>query len=167
MRIVHEGRGGYVELDDGRYPIEHVEGGRFSIHYVAGKHPNPEHLAALQRLAQAEPEKWFLETRAGSSLEAAPAPGTLRQRIAELLRSDELTAHEISQRAGVSERDVAEHLRHLEHTFERGPERLRTLAPHCIACGFVFEARRKHARPSRCPHCKSERLSPPRFRLTR
>lgn len=167
MRIVHEGRGGYIELDDRKYPIEHIQGGHFAIHYVAGKHPNAEHLAALQRLAQTEPEKWALETRGSSSHDATPAPGTIRQRIAELLRSEELTAHEISQRAGIPERDVAEHLRHLEHTFERGPERLRTLAPHCIGCGFVFEARRKHGRPSRCPHCKSERLSPPRFRLMR
>jgi predicted Zn-ribbon and HTH transcriptional regulator len=99
--------------------------------------------------------------------DAASAAGTVRQRIAELLRGEELTAHEISQRAGVPEREVAEHVRHLEHTFARGPERLRTLAPHCIACGFVFEARGKHTRPSRCPRCKSERLSPPRFRLAR
>jgi predicted Zn-ribbon and HTH transcriptional regulator len=167
MRIVHEGRGGYIELDERKYPIEHVEGGHFSIHYVAGKHPNPEHLAALKQLVLEHPEKWAIEMRAGASPDAGLALGTIRQRIAELLRGEELTAHEISQRAGVSERDVAEHLRHLEHTFERGPERLRTLAPHCIACGFVFEARRKHARPSRCPHCKSERLSPPRFRLMR
>jgi predicted Zn-ribbon and HTH transcriptional regulator len=93
------------------------------------------------------------------------ATQTVRQRIAELLRAEELTAHEISERAGVAEREVAEHLRHLEHTLHQGPERLRTKAPHCIACGFVFEARQKHSRPSRCPQCKSERLSPPSFRV--
>jgi transcriptional regulator len=105
------------------------------------------------------------EGRGGPS--DAPAPGTVRQRIADLIRAEELTAHEISQRASIPEREVAEHLRHLEHTFAHGPERLRTTAPHCIPCGFVFETRRKHSRPSRCPRCKSERLSPPRFRLTR
>lgn len=60
MHIVHQGRGGYIELDDRRYPIEHVEGGHFSIHYVAGKNPIAEHLAALQRLVDAEPGKWAL-----------------------------------------------------------------------------------------------------------
>jgi predicted Zn-ribbon and HTH transcriptional regulator len=93
------------------------------------------------------------------------ATQTARQRIAELLRQEELTAHELSERAGVPEREVAEHLRHLEHTLHRGPERLRTTASHCIPCGFVFEARQKHSRPSRCPQCKSERLSPPSFRV--
>ena len=90
---------------------------------------------------------------------------TLRQRIAELLRQEELTAHELSQRAGVAEREVAEHLRHLEHTLSHGVDRLLRAAPQCIECGFTFEARKKHSRPSRCPRCKSERLSPPRFRI--
>jgi predicted Zn-ribbon and HTH transcriptional regulator len=99
--------------------------------------------------------------------DAAPeATQTVRQRILELLREEELTAHEISQRAGVREREVAEHLRHLEHTLRHGAERLRALAPECLACGFRFEARQKHSRPSRCPRCKSERLSSPRFRVT-
>jgi transcriptional regulator len=94
------------------------------------------------------------------------ASQTARQRIAELLRGEELTAHELSQRASVPEREVAEHLVHLEHTLRHGAQRLRTAAAHCIACGFVFEARQKHGRPSRCPRCKSERLAPPRFRIT-
>ena len=100
------------------------------------------------------------------SAEAPAATQTVRQRFAELLRTEELTAHEISQRASVPEREVASHLRHLEQTLKQSGERLRTLAPECIACGFAFEARQKHSRPSRCPRCKSERLSPPRFRVT-
>jgi hypothetical protein len=101
----------------------------------------------------------------GGKADGPGANQTTRQRIAQLLREEELTAHELSQRAGVPEREVAEHLRHLEHTLSHGAERLRTLAPHCIPCGFVFKARQKHNRPSRCPRCKSERLSPPRFRV--
>lgn len=97
---------------------------------------------------------------------APAATQTARQHIAELLRAEELTAHELSQRASVPEREVADHLRHLEHTLKSGGERLRTTASHCIPCGFVFEARQKHSRPSRCPRCKSERLSSPRFRIT-
>jgi hypothetical protein len=68
MRIVHEGRGGYIELDNRRYPIEHIEGGRFAIHYTAGKRPNHEHLSALQRLVDTEPGKWAVESNAGPGL---------------------------------------------------------------------------------------------------
>jgi predicted Zn-ribbon and HTH transcriptional regulator len=99
-----------------------------------------------------------------SSERAAPAAvQTVRQRIAEALRGEELTAREISERARVPEREVAEHLRHLEHSLKQTSERLHATAPSCIQCGFTFDAR--HRRPSRCPRCKSERLTPPRFRI--
>lgn len=98
---------------------------------------------------------------------AQEATQTVRQRIAELLRGEELTAHQISQQAGVQEREVAEHLRHLEHTLGHSAEHLYVLAPECVACGFRFAEREKHSRPSRCPRCRSERLSPPRFSIRR
>jgi transcriptional regulator len=98
--------------------------------------------------------------------DATATTQTVRQRLADLLRTEELTAHELSQRAGIPEHDVAGHLRHLEHTLTQTSERLRTLAPFCIQCGFCFEQRAKHTRPSRCPRCKSERLAPPRFCIT-
>jgi transcriptional regulator len=96
-------------------------------------------------------------------VDAASSGQTVRQRIAELLRAAELTAQEISRQASVAERDVAEHLRHLEHSLSQSGERLRVLSPHCVKCGFVFGEREKHGRPSRCPKCKSERLSKARF----
>jgi predicted Zn-ribbon and HTH transcriptional regulator len=102
-----------------------------------------------------------------------PAPAdvestsTVRERIAQALRSAELTAREISERASVAERDVAEHLRHLEHSLSHAGERLHTSAPHCIQCGFEFTSRDRHSRPSRCPQCKSERISPPSFKIVR
>ncbi len=57
MRVVHEGRGGYIEIDDKRYPIELVERGHFSIHYVKGRNPkHAKHLEALERLVREQPE---------------------------------------------------------------------------------------------------------------
>ena len=95
------------------------------------------------------------------------ATQTVRQRILELLRGGALTAHEISGQARVAEREVAEHLRHLEHTLSHSDERLLTTVPQCVKCSFSFEHRERHGRPSRCPRCKSERISPPRFSITR
>ena len=91
------------------------------------------------------------------------ATHTVRQRIAELLRSSELTAQQISKQAAVAEREVADHLRHLEHSLSHGGERLLALPPRCVKCDFAFDNREKHGRPSRCPRCKSERLSKARF----
>jgi len=98
---------------------------------------------------------------------SAEATSTVRERIAEALRSAELTAREISVRASVQEREVAEHLRHLERSLSHTGEQLHTRAPHCIKCGFEFSQRERHSRPSRCPQCKSERISPPSFKVVR
>ena len=106
-----------------------------------------------------------------SSKHPAPAnvesSSTVRERIAEALRAAQLTAHEISQRASVEEREIAAHLKHLDLSLVHGGEQLRTCAPHCIKCGFEFVNRERHSRPSRCPRCKSERISPPSFKIVR
>jgi len=64
-RVVHQGRGGYVEVEGTRYPIEHIEGGAFSVSFP-GKNRHrrlAQHLEALEALARAEPGKWAIERR--------------------------------------------------------------------------------------------------------
>jgi uncharacterized protein (DUF2345 family) len=65
MRIVHEGRGGYIELDGERYVIEHVEAGQFCIHASNGSRTSKrqEQLEQLRQLARDEPERWTLQER--------------------------------------------------------------------------------------------------------
>lgn len=70
VTVVHEGRGGYVEIRGRRYVIEHVEGGRFCIHFPSGRRASD--LEALEVLCASEPEKWWIErqpsrTATGSS----------------------------------------------------------------------------------------------------
>jgi predicted Zn-ribbon and HTH transcriptional regulator len=90
---------------------------------------------------------------------------TAREAIAGALREGVLTARDVSARVGLPEREVAEHLPHLERSLVHGRERLIIVPPECMKCGFVFEQRERHSRPSRCPKCKSERVSPPRFTI--
>lgn len=65
ITVVHEGRGGYVELDGARYPIDHVAEGCFCIHFPAGnRHANLQaHLEALNAFAEARSPKWYIENR--------------------------------------------------------------------------------------------------------
>jgi predicted Zn-ribbon and HTH transcriptional regulator len=90
---------------------------------------------------------------------------TSREAIATALRAGTFTARDVSARVGLSEREVAEHLPHLERSLVHGQERLIVVPPECVKCGFVFEQRGRHSRPSRCPRCRSERVSPPRFTI--
>ncbi len=95
------------------------------------------------------------------------APGeralTLRRAIALALRGRSLDAREISTEVRIPEREVAEHLAHLERSLAAHGERLVVEPPSCKRCGHQFDPRLR--RPSRCPECKGERISAPRFRV--
>lgn len=99
----------------------------------------------------------------------APIPdqreGTLRQSMIALLRHSPLTAREISEQVGVSEREVYAHLEHIRQSLHREEDSLVILPAECRGCGFVFTKRDRLKRPSRCPLCRSQSISQPRYRL--
>ena len=65
IAIVHEGRGGYVELEGYRYCIEMFAGGHFSIHFPNGNRHNrlQAHLEQLSEFAAQQDPKWAVENR--------------------------------------------------------------------------------------------------------
>lgn len=103
--------------------------------------------------------------RRSAAFEPVERAQTVREAIAEALREDALTTQELSARVSVPEREVADHLEHLGRSLRRGPEHLVVIPARCVRCGFVFEARERRTKPSRCPACKSERLAPARFSI--
>lgn len=97
-----------------------------------------------------------------------PAERTVTHRTAlrqVLSQGKPLTVRELSQAIGASERDVLEHLEHLEQSLAHQPERLTITPAHCIACGFSFEGRARVAKPGKCPKCRATRIAPPRFAI--
>jgi len=76
-----------------------------------------------------------------------------------------LTARELSAAVGIPEKDVAEHLVHLEKSLNALGGRLEVLPAECLACGFVFKDRHRFTAPGSCPKCKSERIAPPAFHI--
>jgi predicted Zn-ribbon and HTH transcriptional regulator len=90
---------------------------------------------------------------------------TIPSLIREALSAEPKTARDLSQELGVSEREVLRHLQHLERSLKDDQARLVVEPPACLACGFVFRKRERLDRPSRCPVCRSERLSSARFRV--
>ncbi len=92
---------------------------------------------------------------------------TLRQRLVDRLRKDELGFEELRRELDAPARALEEDLRHVERSLKHGSERLRIEPSRCLGCGFTFTdrtGRHLHA-PRRCPHCRSERISDPRFRI--
>jgi hypothetical protein len=75
------------------------------------------------------------------------------------------TARDLSAIVGIPERDVALHLEHLARSLRHSGGRLEVEPAACLACGFVFEGRRKLTRPGRCPECYGRRITLPVFRI--
>jgi transcriptional regulator len=78
-----------------------------------------------------------------------------------------LTARELSAAVGISEKDVAGHLAHLQKSLQAAGEHLEVLPAECLACGFVFRDRKRLTRPGACPQCRATRVDPPAFRAGR
>lgn len=90
---------------------------------------------------------------------------TLRQKIIELLSSADLDARELSQELGVREKEVYDHLAHVARSVRAEEKKLIIYPSRCLQCGFVFEARKRLTRPSRCPKCRRTHLQGPRYRI--
>lgn len=98
--------------------------------------------------------------------QAAPERGiTPRAAIHEALLGGALSAHDISRRVGVSEKDVAAHLEHLEKSLRAKGERLVVKPAECLSCGYVFRDRKRLTSPGSCPKCQGEHVGSPTFRI--
>lgn len=89
---------------------------------------------------------------------------TPRRRLIELLTGTLLSSHQLAQRMGIPERQVEEHLTHIVKTIARDLSRTFVLeGSECQDCAFAFRERTKLTRPSRCPQCRSEAITAPRY----
>ena len=88
---------------------------------------------------------------------------TIPSLIREALSAGPKTARELSGELHVSEREVLRHVEHLDRTLKAEGTKLIVEPPTCLSCGFEFRKRERLNRPSRCPVCRSERLSSARF----
>lgn len=93
---------------------------------------------------------------------------TDRQRITEALKGGMLTAKDISRAAGISEKDVLGHLPHIHRSALGGEDGSAFVVEpsECLSCGFVFKKRERLRTPSRCPVCRSEKITETRFGIT-
>jgi predicted Zn-ribbon and HTH transcriptional regulator len=89
---------------------------------------------------------------------------TLRKRIGEALEAKCLDALGISKLFGIKEKEVLDHLQHIAKSAH--PKRLTVEPASCKQCGFSFKKRTRLNTPGRCPVCKSESISPPRFKIS-
>lgn len=90
---------------------------------------------------------------------------TIRQQMIELLMAEEMSAKQLSQMVRVREKEVYEHLFHIGRSVNARKRKLVTIPSSCLECGYVFKNRKRYTPPGRCPHCKSEQIRTPTYRI--
>ncbi|MBI5742043.1 MAG: transcriptional regulator [Nitrospirae bacterium] len=88
---------------------------------------------------------------------------TIRQGITAALKGNTLSAKELSGALRVSEKEIYEHLSHIQKTVHKSDYVMVITPAECRKCGFVFEKREKLQKPGRCPICRSESIEEPLF----
>jgi len=88
---------------------------------------------------------------------------TIRHEILSVLGDQPLSAKEISGAVHISEKDVYDHLEHIERSTHTTGHHLTIIPAECIKCGFVFKKRERLKKPGRCPVCKGEQIQEPLF----
>ncbi|OEU45050.1 MAG: hypothetical protein BBJ60_10375 [Desulfobacterales bacterium S7086C20] len=92
---------------------------------------------------------------------------TTRQQIVVLLSRGRYRAKEVSQELSIREKEVYDHLDHIARTVARQKQRLLIEPSRCLSCGYVFNKRKRFAKPGRCPSCRSEHIREPMYYITK
>jgi predicted Zn-ribbon and HTH transcriptional regulator len=90
---------------------------------------------------------------------------TIRQQIIEALSESEMTPRELSRMIGIREKEVYEHLPYIARSLTSSGRKLIAVAFKCLACGYIFDERKRFTRPGRCPNCKDGHIEEPRYRV--
>lgn len=93
-------------------------------------------------------------------------PRTLRRAIIALLSGQAMDARDLSDALGLTEKEVNEHLAHVQRSLAASGAGLHVAPGRCLLCGYEFAHRRRLTRPSRCPQCRRSKIQGPTFRVT-
>jgi predicted Zn-ribbon and HTH transcriptional regulator len=90
---------------------------------------------------------------------------TIRQKIISVLEGKTLSAKDISADVRVSEKEIYEHLEHIQMTTNKSKHNFIVTPAICKKCGFVFRKRDKLKKPGKCPVCRGELIQEPLFSI--
>jgi len=90
---------------------------------------------------------------------------TIRHKIISVLEGQALSAKEISSKVMVPEKEVYEHLEHIQKSLNKRERNLIITPAECKKCSFVFRKRDRLKKPGKCPVCRSELISEPLFSI--
>lgn len=90
---------------------------------------------------------------------------TIRQQIIALLSEEQVNAKDISQSLSIREKEVYEHLEHINRSLNASGRKLLVQPYTCLHCGYIFKERDRFKRPGRCPRCKEGHIRMATYRI--
>lgn len=90
---------------------------------------------------------------------------TIRQQIIMLLTEEERGARDLSQILRIREKEVYDHLTHIDLSLAAQNKKLVVTPARCLECSYAFETRKRLVKPGRCPRCKGEHIADPGYRV--
>jgi len=90
---------------------------------------------------------------------------TIRQKIISVLEGQTLLAKDISADVRVSEKEIYEHLEHIQRTINKSKHNFIVTPAICKKCGFIFRKRDRLKKPGKCPVCRGELIQEPLFSI--
>ena len=80
--------------------------------------------------------------------------GTIRKLILDILHEQDITARQLVERLGIKEKEVLEHLTHVQRSLGKRAKLIVDPA-RCLHCDYIFKDRDRLNTPGRCPKCRS------------
>ena len=90
---------------------------------------------------------------------------TIRQQLICLLEKGEMNARELSRELKIREKEVYDHLYHIQRTLKTRAKTLHIDPFYCLVCGYIFEDRKRLTRPGRCPKCRQGHIEVAAYRI--
>lgn len=87
---------------------------------------------------------------------------TVRQKIVEILKVRPVDAGYLSRAISVSQRMIESHL---EHVAKSAGKLFEITPAACRDCEYQFRGRTRTTKPTKCPKCNGEDISPPLFQI--
>ena len=92
---------------------------------------------------------------------------SVRKEIMSAIEGEPLSAMNVSGIVGIPEKEVYDHLEHIQKTIHKGGRILIVVPAECRKCGFRFRKRGKLKKPGKCPICRGEAIEEPLFAISK
>ncbi len=92
---------------------------------------------------------------------------TIREQIIHSLKTEQMSAKDLSKALHISEKEVYSHLPSIEKSIRHQKKQIKVTPCYCLNCKFEFKDRKSFKKPGKCPECRQSRIEPAVFEIVK